>query len=156
MKPDCVIFDLDGTIANVEHRVHMIKYDGHPEDFGCPEFKPDYDSFNAACVDDTPYDDIVNLMVTLNMEYEIIICTGRMSNVKKQTENWLSDNGIMHDRLMMRAVDDFRSDVEVKQEMLDDIITFFNVFMVFDDRDVLVKFWRSKGLTCLQVKPGDY
>jgi len=151
MKPSCVIFDLDGTIANIEHRLHMIEgYD--------PKLKIefDWDRFNAACVDDKPYENIIALMRTLNMEHEIIICTGRMGNVRKETIGWLVQNKVPYEDIMMRPIDDYRSDIEIKSEMLVSIQLFFDVFLVFDDRDVVVKFWRSKGLTCLQVKTGDY
>jgi hypothetical protein len=57
----------------------------------------------------------------------------------------------------MRHTKDLRKDSIVKGEIYDSVIApNYNVFFVLDDRNQVVDFWRSKGLTCFQVAPGDF
>lgn len=56
----------------------------------------------------------------------------------------------------MRADGDCRGDDVVKAEMLAEIQKTHDVFLVLDDRDRVVNFWRSTGLVCWQVSPGNF
>jgi hypothetical protein len=57
----------------------------------------------------------------------------------------------------MRKAGDDRKDSLVKEEIYNNnIAPKYNVFLVLDDRDQVVKFWRSKGLQCWQVAPGAF
>ena len=51
----------------------------------------------------------------------------------------------------------FIPDEKLKKQMLDEsLATVEDIFCVFDDRQKVVDMWRSLGLTCLQVAPGDF
>ena len=39
---------------------------------------------------------------------------------------------------------------------LEHIEPFYDVLCVLDDRDQVVRMWRHRGLTCLQVAPGNF
>jgi hypothetical protein len=57
----------------------------------------------------------------------------------------------------MRKTSDMRKDAVVKEEIYNEnILDKYNVLLVLDDRNQVVDFWRSKGLTCFQVAPGDF
>lgn len=143
-----VIFDLDGTIANIDHR---LKYISGSE--------KNYDLFNAACGLDHPYMDIKSLLQIIfdSGEYKILIVTGRDGSEAERTVAWLTYHKIPFDSLYMRKPKDKRSDVDVKMDIyMDEIIRKYNVEMVFEDRDRVVNMWRELGLRCLQVKEGDY
>ena len=43
-----------------------------------------------------------------------------------------------------------------KKDMLDKHVDINDVFLVVDDRDRVVKLWRSLGLTTFQVADGDF
>lgn len=159
-----VIFDIDGTIANIEHRRHFVAS------------KPkNWPAFARAMKDDTPHDDIIYLMQILyDAGATILLASGRGVEDAVTTVDWLTQQGIVcvpldrfeaphcrvgYAELYMRAEKDYRSDVIVKSEILDEIIEDMGgeePFMVFDDRDGVVKMWRSRGLRCLQVAPGDF
>lgn len=52
---------------------------------------------------------------------------------------------------------DMRKDVIVKRELFDRYVRGkYNVLFVLDDRNQVVDFWRSVGLTCFQVAPGAF
>ena len=57
----------------------------------------------------------------------------------------------------MRKSSDSRGDQIVKSEILEkEILPKYNVKLVLDDREKVVRMWRDKGLTCLQVDWGDF
>lgn len=155
------IFDLDGTIADLTHRRHLVE-NGNKK----------WDEFYAACVDDTPIQPIINLITSLNNTcHSIAILSGRSDIVKKETEEWLLKFGVPYDRLYMRPHGKYTPDQILKKEMYErlkaDWEKFmhkeysnhnyeFTVDMVFDDRDRVVRMWREMGLICCQVAEGNF
>jgi hypothetical protein len=66
-------------------------------------------------------------------------------------------SGIIYDTLVMRPNDDYDPDHILKSRILDALIDEgYDPKMVFDDRDAVVKMWRDRGLTCLQVAEGNF
>ena len=144
-KTPVVIFDLDGTLALIEHRRHFVT-DGNK----------DWDSFFAACVDDLPNIPVIETCRALHDQHYIInIFSGRSDAVKEETKSWLKLHGIPHATLVMRREGDFTSDVELKRSWIDSELRE-KTLMVFDDRDSVVKMWREEGFVCAQVAAGDF
>jgi phosphoglycolate phosphatase-like HAD superfamily hydrolase len=145
-----ILFDIDGTLADCSHRMHWVRT------------KPkNWKAFNAAMAKDMPHHDIIWLAKTLYAAgNRIIISSGRGEETRDVTVNWLDNNAGLQGvycRLYMRPLNDFRSDVIVKSEMLDQMIKDgYDPYMAFDDRDGVVAGWRSRGIRCLQVAPGDF
>lgn len=146
-----VIFDLDGTLADISHRLHyIIRQSGN---------KKDWDSFFEECVNDTPIINIVNLLKSLKRKnVEIWILSGRSSVVMRQTIKWLDKVGIGYDYLFMRCKDDHRLDTIIKEEWYQELPQIYkqNIMCVFEDRQSVVDMWRGLGVTCCQVSDGDY
>lgn len=175
MKKKCVIFDIDGTLANLDHRLHHLEgiqidcsCGGKPsyEDglYSCEKCKdtgvigkPDWVAFHKDCHLDKPIPEIVMLFKLLSQDYTIFYCTGRSESNRSVTEDWLINyvSEYSHE-LLMRPNKDFRSDFIIKKEMLDFIRIRHEVIMVFEDRDRNVKMYRDEGVVCLQVKEGAY
>lgn len=146
MMRNIIIVDIDGTVANLEHRLHHIKKE-----------LPDWDAFHAEVSGDSPIREVMLLIEALNhmKKYQIVLVTGRMERCRKDTETWLRIRGLSYDRLMMRKEKDFRPDYEIKQDILFMLGTE-NVLLAIDDRDQVVKMWRSHGIRTLQVADGAY
>lgn len=147
MTKDIALFDLDGTLALVEHRFHFI------------EARPkNWRAYFAACVDDPPNEPIIAVLQALYAAgYQIWISSGRSDEVRAETEQWLRLHNITWTRLLMRAAGDLRPDDVLKRGWLHNgSIPKDRVHMVFDDRDKVVAMWRRHGLVCLQVAPGDF
>lgn len=143
-----VIFDLDGTLAEVSHRRSLVESDGK-----------DWDAFFAAMHLDTPRAVIVELYGILGESgrFEMVIVTGRPERYRAPTEAWLSSHEIKSDRLLMRRDGDRREDAIVKQEFLMGLRAGGKqVFIAVDDRDSVVAMWRREGITCLQCAPGGF
>ena len=137
-----ILSDLDGTIANIDHRLHLVEGGG----------KKDFKRFDAACVDDPPNLPVIKLLRAMrSCGYRIIIVSGRSERERAATERWLKLHTVPWARLYMRERDDYRPDVELKQSFLDKFIILDEVLFVLDDRAKMVAFWRAQGFACFQV-----
>ena len=142
-----VIFDVDGTLMNIEHRRHHVMN------------KPkNWKAFNDETVNDTPHHDIVEMAIMLkNAGNRIIISSGRVQAQKEITIKQLHDAGVMFDAIYLRATGDNRADNLVKSDMLDQMrADGFDPKVAFDDRDSVCKLWRERGLRCFQVAAGAF
>jgi phosphoglycolate phosphatase-like HAD superfamily hydrolase len=146
---DTVIFDLDGTLADISHRLHYIE---GPD--------KDWDAFFKACVHDEPINTIIGILQEMAAgEYRIVIMTGRSDAVLDETMEWLNAWApIGQDfELFMRKEGDHTPDDALKLKWLNEgYIDKDRIFCVFEDRKRVVDMWRGLGLTCLQVAPGDF
>lgn len=153
---DIVIFDIDGTLTNIEHRLCYIKDPREPN--STAGWRPDWDAFHAACVDDAPIPEIVAVARALHEAGHVLFAvSGRMDTVRCQTRAWLETQRIFFDALYMRIEGDYRPDYEVKREFLWAIrAAGCNPILAFDDRQQVVDMWRSEGVRCCQVAPGNF
>jgi len=147
-KKTTILFDIDGTLAHVEHRrPHLEKT------------PPDWKMFNALMGNDTPHKAVVNLYHALweSNDYDIIIVTGRNESYRKVTETWLIWNEIPFSRVIMRADKDNRADHIIKEEILDALLSEGKTIeFTVDDRQQVVDMWRRRGITCLQCDVGNF
>ncbi|ALA48492.1 polynucleotide kinase [Mycobacterium phage Lolly9] len=141
--PEAIIVDIDGTLAQMAGRSPY-----------------DYSQVHTDTVDEQ-IKWLVNEMHMRNVE--VLIVSGRDCSCREATEEWLRVNGIRYDELHMRptgAVDNHGNklpDYLVKSTLFDENIRGkYNVRFVLDDRNQVVDLWRSLGLKCLQVQPGDF
>lgn len=147
MKPTAYIFDIDGTLA--------LKGDRSPYDYS----KVKEDKQNVP---------IIRLAWEIIDLDKCLFVTGRPDTCRADTKEWLIDNMISpvfyptEDNLFMRDMSrerpkHMRPSYEVKKEIyLEKIKDKWDILAVFDDRDQDVAMWRSLGLLCLQVAPGDF
>jgi phosphoglycolate phosphatase-like HAD superfamily hydrolase len=142
-----ILFDIDGTLANCEHRRHYVAS------------KPkNWPAFNRAMKHDTPHDDIIYLYKLLEENKNImLIASGRGDDDRAVTEEWLKNHGIVPQKLYMRKSKDSRSDDIVKEEILEQVRKDFGEpYLWFDDRNQVVNAIRANGIRVLQVAPGDF
>ena len=149
-KDKIVIFDLDGTIALIDKRRALATKDNGKFDWDV-FFNPD--NINL----DLPNQPVINMANMLHKQgFRIFILSGRSDVTHQATVNWLNDNGVWWDHLVMRPQNHlYLPDNDLKQMWLDNIGKD-NVAMVFDDRQQVVDMWRSNGLTTFQVADGDF
>lgn len=154
MPKNIIIFDLDGTIANCDHRRYLV-------DPTNPNFpgKKDWDRFADLSIHDTPNGHVHIVYTQLSRHkwgYDMVIWSGRDERMREKTVAWLKDCGIDdYLELRMRPHGDHTPDNELKQRWLDEVGKE-SVLMVFDDRDRMVEMWRSNGIPCFQVAKGDF
>lgn len=152
-----VVFDLDGTLADGSHRIHLLpkKEDIPPID----DIRHNrvWDAFNLACGDDRPISDNIQLLRSLSRSFRIVILTGRDEIARPQTEQWLKKHGAVPSFLIMRGSNDSRPDTEYKEEQLRSW-GLGQIICCFDDIPRIAHHIRSLGVTCHLVthyeKPG--
>ncbi len=163
-----IVVDLDGTLCDSAHREHLAR-------------AKEWDEFHAGIPDDLPHWDVVDLLTVLDCslntmvaDLEVIALTGRNERYRLTTEAWLNKHRIKVDHLLMRPNDDWRSDHELKPQLL---LAFSSggdlpssdqenfeameqakrkVWFILEDRDKVVEAWRNLGFRCWQTQPGGY
>lgn len=142
---DTVIFDIDGTLANIDHRLKYVE-----------NGQSNWKEFFATISQDKPNEDICflfRMLRSIRPSLSLIIVTGRPHSTYLDTTKWLSARNIVYDKIFMRKDNDFRRDHIVKKEILDEIRSAGHVIrLVIDDCPEVVQMWRNEGLTCLQTK----
>ena len=148
MKP-LYIFDLDGTLALTEHRQHILDDKARPDRWKV---------FFAACVNDLPNVPVIETLHRLRLMADVYIWSGRSSEVRKQTIDWLAEHTALMSHevesiLRMRDEGDFIPDEQLKEQWLKDLESDDRrrLVAVFDDRDKVVAMWRANGVPCFQV-----
>ena len=146
-KIKAVLVDLDGTLCDVEHRVHHVQTKNK-----------NWKSFNELMVHDELNHWCFELIEAMSDRgYKIIFVTGRGEPWRAPTENWLIKHNVKYEHLYMRGVLDHREDSDVKEDIfLEKIEQNYQVLFVVDDRKSVVERWRKLKLTCLQCAPGDF
>ena len=145
MSEEIVIFDIDGTLADVSERIHHVKK------------KPkNWNAFFQGMAQDKAIHSMVRLCNVLYQSgIKILLCSGRSEEHRPQTVQWLAQQGVNYHELILRPDGDRRSDTIVKREMLQGIDRSKILFVV-EDRSRVVEMWRSEGLVCLQCAPGEF
>lgn len=137
-----ICFDLDGTLANIEHRVHWVRT--APRNWAAFEAGIPYDTVNAPVA--KIFEDLAKNPYSTA---QVLIASGRSEASRAATEKWLKENFLTgYLKLYMRKDLDYRSDVVVKQEILEEIVRDYGrkPDMVFDDRKSVVDMWRRNGI----------
>lgn len=136
-----VVFDLDGTLADLTHRLPLIQ-----------QSPKNWDEFHLQCINDAPKQNIIAMTHIFYMFHVVHIVSGRNSIVRPQTEKWLARHNVAHNHLWMREANDRRDDAVVKKDLMKLAgLTPSNTLVIFDDRQRVVDMWRSEGFTCCQV-----
>lgn len=147
MRP-LYIFDLDGTLSDLSHRVHHVQ-----------SSRKDWDAFYQACGEDQPIEAVIALAKSLGQQgYELWIFTGRSDQTMALTESWLERHGIKIDRLQMRREGDHTHDDVLKESWLQAMSASDRARLmgVFEDRARVVQMWRKNGVQCFHVAEGDF
>ena len=143
-----IIFDIDGTIADMQHRRHFVE-----------STPTDWKSFKEHTKFDTPNQWVVDIAKRFVAQGErVVFFSARNESERDITEQQIREwVGIDKPDLLLRKNDDFRSDDVFKSEVADLFEQHVGkIDMVFDDRNSVVKMWRERGLNVIQVADGDF
>ena len=136
--PPAVLVDIDGTVALMAGR--------SPYDW-------------SRVGSDVPNPAVITAVRAMHAAgHAIVFCSGRDEVSRPDTEAWLDLYvGVRYEALFMRPAGDHRKDAIVKREIFDtEIRDRWRIIGVFDDRQQVVRMWRSLGLTVFQVAEGDF
>lgn len=135
------IFDIDGTLADNDHRMHHL-------DNG----KKEWDAFFSKQHLDVPYQPVLDVLHALyDVGYKIIIVTARDERFRADTIDWLSkhiDRPIPISDVYMRPLghrgDDNLLKVQIIKEWLEKNPDY-KVSGIFDDRHRIIDAFRNEG-----------
>jgi hypothetical protein len=117
-----VVFDIDGVVADVRHRLHFL--DSAPKDWS---------GFFAAAGQDLPLADGIALARAALADHDLVWLTGRPERLRRVTERWLADHGLPRGPLLMRRQRDFRPARVAKREALRELAGSRQIALVVDD-----------------------
>lgn len=131
-----IIFDLDGTLANCEHRRHFVdpsqnamylhrcnprgkenfqELSGWFHIYTNRKFKPDWKAFFEACDQDTPIKTTLEILINCLLSgRKVQIWTGRCESVREKTMRWLKENLYSCYRLRSLLLDDLELKVKMR------------------------------------------
>lgn len=156
-----IIFDLDGTLANCEHRRHFVDERlSKQHAYGLiynPEkrFKPDWKSFYEACDKDTPIEPVIDIFTRCVCTDKVEIWSGRCESVRDKTLLWLDRNlNVNNDEflLKMRPIGDSMPDDVLKERWLEETYEDTKwgrrtpIQFVFDSDPKSIEMWRAHGI----------
>lgn len=141
---DCIWLDLDGTVADNEHRMPYYH-------------SKEWQTFYELTLDDTPIETVLRVIECLARTYPIFICTARPEHNAPETFAWLQKYAVPYAKVYMRPDKDFRPDLYVKYDMLMRVKKDgYWPLVAFDDRNRIVKMLRDNDVKVMHVQDGDY
>lgn len=142
-----VLCDMDGTLADITHRLEYVKTEPKK-----------WDTFFALTRLDAVRQEVVDQVVAKQEEgYEVIILSARPERLREVTREWLNlfCPKIKFKTLIMRREGDKRPDTMVKQQMYDKLFKDkYDIHCIFDDRPSVIRMWRENGLEVIDVGGG--
>lgn len=140
-----VVCDIDGTVANIDHRLQYAKGE-----------EKNWTTFFSLLSKDTPrmevYKKASSLAIANNAP--LIFVSARPEDYRTETEQWLRENDMEYSHLVMRSKGDKRKDTDVKSDIYNRYLKQYDIVKVFDDRPSVIRMWREKGLEVEDVGNG--
>ncbi len=135
-----VICDIDGTIANNDHRQHFL------------EGKKDWDGFFSELNEDLPIYPVIKKVIELHKQgKEIIFLTGRPERYINTTELWLKNYFDFSFEIIARKNNDRRDKLAVKREMFYKNFKKEDIYLVIENDLELIKMWRDMEMKTMNA-----
>ena len=135
------VFDLDGTLTDVRHRLHHL------------ERRPkDWDAFFDAARDDPPLETGLALVRESGRDCDVVYVTGRPERCREDTLAWLREHGLPEGELAMRRPGDRRPARVAKVQLLRRLARDRVVAVVVDDDEQVCDAYEEQGWTVLRAR----
>lgn len=146
-RRDAVVFDMDGTLADVSSIRHLLV-----KDAGRPW--KNFPAFHAASASVPVHGWVADAAREADADgLDVLVVTARKAQWRHHTAMFLALNHIPSAALFMRANDDNRKDHAVKADILARIRTRWNVVHAWDDNPSIIDLWKAEGIP-VTVVPG--
>ena len=139
-QPPLAAFDLDGTLADVRHRLHHLAT--RPKD---------WDSFFAAARADPVLPTGVALVRESARDCEVVYLTGRPERLRADTLAWLHEHDLPPGELVMRRGGDRRPARLAKVQLLRRLVRNRTVAIIVDDDEQVCDAYEREGWTVLRA-----
>lgn len=128
------VFDVDGVVADVRHRLHHIA-----------RIPKNWPAFFAAAYADPPLETGVALAKQWAVDHELVWLTGRPTSLRRVTRRWLAAQDLPVNRLIMRPGYDRRPAKLFKADRLAGLARRRQVAVVVDDDPAVVALLSADG-----------
>jgi phosphoglycolate phosphatase-like HAD superfamily hydrolase len=133
-RPSVVVFDIDGVLADVSHRLHHLR-----------ERPKDWDAFFTAAADDPVLEPGRERAVQAAREHALVYLSGRPERLREVSEQWLARHGLPPGLLLLRPDRDRRPARLLKAQMLRRLARGAQVVLVVDDDAEVCAALRASG-----------
>lgn len=141
MTRPLAVFDIDGVLADVRHRLRHV------------ERRPkNWDAFFDAAVDDPPLAQGVALARASAQDCEVVYVTGRPERCRADTLAWFARHGLPEGTLSMRRGRDFRPARVAKLELLRRLAGERTVAVVVDDDEQVCDAYEAAGFRVMRAR----
>ena len=140
MTRPLAVFDIDGVLADVRHRLHHVTR--RPKD---------WDAFFAAAVDDPPLAEGLALAQASAEDCDVVYVTGRPERCRADTLAWFRRHGLPEGELAMRAERDHRPARLAKPGLLRRLAAGRPVAVVVDDDLQVCDAYEAAGFRVLRA-----
>ena len=135
-----VLCDIDGTVANNDHRHHLLK-----------EYK-DWDLFFSKLDQDEPIKKIIKIVNEYAEQgFLIYFLTGRPERYELKTRQWLEKFFKFQINLIMRKDGDMRDKLLIKHELFSDNFQPEEILVCIENDLKLCDLWESLDLAVINV-----
>ena len=133
---------MDGSLCDTSSVVHLIEGDDK-----------DYAAFHTASADCPPRAEVVEAARAEHASGRaILVVTSREFSWRDLTLDWLVRHGVPYDAVYLRIVGDYRKDVAIKKDILDQIrADGFEVLSAWDDKPAVIELWRDNDIVVHDV-----
>ncbi len=139
--PSAAVFDIDGVLADVRHRLHHVA--SRPKD---------WDAFFGAAPDDPPLSEGLEAVATADRAGHVVVyLTGRPERCRTATLTWLADQGLPAGELFMRDDSDRRPARTTKVAALRRLSRRYRIDAFVDDDAAVVQSVRAAGFPVLHA-----
>lgn len=151
-----VIFDLDGTLADVTHRMHYIRPNPPIDPVTGKKVKRRFDLFHHACDLDGVIQPVAYFYrkFVADPDTVVIVLSGRDAATLEKTISWFDRNDLPQPTEMLLKVGNQNlPDIEQKRFQADRLEKKYGrkIDMVFEDRDRVVQMWKDRGTFVFNV-----
>ncbi|MBW0104846.1 hypothetical protein [Pseudonocardia sp. KRD291] len=126
------VFDIDGVLADVTHRLHFL--DVHR-----------WERFFAAADVDPLLDEGADRLREAQADHDVVYLTGRPERNRRLTVRWLASHDLPTSPLYMRSDDDHRPARYVKREVLRNLSRTREIASIIDDDPAVVAMLEADG-----------
>jgi len=120
------VFDVDGVVADVRHRLHHIE-----------RGRRDYDAFFAGAAEDPLLPEGAALVADLGARHDVVWLTGRPEWLRSVTTRWFRDHGLPITELHLRPHGDYRPAPRYKLGVLQRLAPRGVAAFIDDDDEVV-------------------
>ena len=120
------VFDIDGVVADVRHRLHHL------------ERRRSWTAFFEAAHEDPLLSEGAELVADLGRTHEIVWLTGRPEWLRDTTADWLAQHGLPGSEMYLRPYGDYRPAPRYKLDVLRRLAPR-GIAAVIDDDDEVVR-----------------